>query len=54
MSPGLETARESFIDRRCSDISQRTPLMERRQFADSFDNLSPEAQNWAKPSTSTS
>ena len=44
MSSGLETTRESFIDRRCSDISQRTPLMERRQFADSFDNLSPEAQ----------
>jgi hypothetical protein len=44
MSSGLETARESFVDRRSYDISERAPLMERRQFADSFDYLSPEAQ----------
>jgi hypothetical protein len=40
----LETGKDLFVDRRSNDISQRTPLMERRQFANSFDDLSPEAQ----------
>ena len=43
MSPGLETARESFIDRRSYDISHALRLWS-GPVADSFDNLSPEAQ----------
>ncbi len=32
-----------FIDRRNSDIQRNSPGLERRQFSDSHDNLSPDA-----------
>jgi hypothetical protein len=33
-----------FVERRSYDVAQRSPAMERRQFADSHEGLSPEAQ----------
>ena len=44
MSQALQSPPDSFLDRRSYDVSQRTPAVERRQFADSYEELSPEAQ----------
>ena len=44
MSQGLKSPPEGFVDRRSFNVSQRSPALERRQFADSFEGLSPEAQ----------
>lgn len=48
MSQELETSPETFVDRRSYDISGRNPAFERRQFANSHDELSPEAQDLAQ------
>jgi hypothetical protein len=47
MSLELETAPAKFVDRRNYDISGRSPALERRQFTNSHDGLSPEAQELA-------
>ena len=44
MPQTFETTTSNFLDRRSYDVSQRTPIMERRQFADSVEGLSPDAQ----------
>jgi hypothetical protein len=47
MSHALHTAGESFVDRRCSEFAVGPPTMERRQFTNTHDSLSPEAQELA-------
>ena len=47
MSQGLETAGGTFVDRRLHEFSAGPPLVERRQFANSHDSLSPEARELA-------
>jgi hypothetical protein len=57
MSLGLETApeqfractakAEQFVDRRSYDVAGRSPAFERRQFTNSHEGLSPEAQELA-------
>ena len=44
MSQGLQSPLGGFVERRSYDVAQRSPAMERRQFADSHEGLSPEAQ----------
>jgi hypothetical protein len=44
MSQGVMTSPQVFIDRRDHDASQSGPTRERRQFADSREELSPEAR----------
>jgi hypothetical protein len=44
MSQMLEAPAESFVDRRSHDVSGHGPAVERRQFANSHDDLSPDAQ----------
>ncbi len=44
MSQGLDSPTRSFVEHRSFDVSQRTPEMERRQFVNSLEGLSPEAQ----------
>ncbi len=44
MSQVLQSPPDTFIDRRSYDVSQRTPALERRQFADAYEELSPDAQ----------
>ena len=48
MSPELETAPETFIDRRTYDVADRNPSFERRQFTNSHEGLSPEALDLAR------
>lgn len=48
MSQGLETQSETFVDRRSHDISGRSPMQERRQFANSHEGLSPDAAELAR------
>jgi hypothetical protein len=48
MSQGLETPLESFVDRRSHDGLVLPPACERRQFANSYDELSPEASELAR------
>ena len=47
MSQGLETAGGTFIERRHGEFPVGPPAMERRQFANSHDALSPEARDLA-------
>lgn len=47
MSQLLETTSGSFVDRRVSDPVGGAPGRERRQFANSHDDLSPEAKELA-------
>ena len=47
MSQGLETASQLFADRRCYDFTVVPPGVERRQFGDSHDGLSPDARDLA-------
>ena len=44
MSQGLETGVDNFLDRRTYDVAQRSPVMERRQFANTHEGLSPDAE----------
>ena len=39
----LATSPEFFVDRRANDVSDRSPAFERRQFSNSYEELSPEA-----------
>ena len=48
MSQGLETVGVSFIDRRNYDVVTGPPGVERRQFANSHEDLSPDAQELAQ------
>ncbi len=47
MSQELSTHPESFVDRRSYEIADRSPTFERRQFTNSHDGLSPDAQELA-------
>jgi hypothetical protein len=47
-SPVLGTASTTFVDRRRSDAPDCPPVCERRQFANSHDELTPEAAELAK------
>jgi len=47
MSQVAESPSASFVDRRSYDEFQATPAVERRQFANSHDELSPEARELA-------
>jgi hypothetical protein len=44
MSQGPHTASESFVERRSCEFAVGPPAMERRQFANTHDGLSPEAR----------
>ena len=48
MNQELETAPTTFIDRRSYDISGRSPAFKRRQFTNSYEELSPEALDLAQ------
>ena len=48
MSQGLETPVGSFVDRRNFDPEDRLPVRERRQFANSHEDLSPDAAELAR------
>jgi hypothetical protein len=48
MSQELDTTSETFIDRRSNDASGRGPVFERRQFTNSHEGLSPDAQELAR------
>ena len=47
MSQLLESATDSFVDRRSYDPGVGHPLKERRQFVNSYDELSPDARQLA-------
>ncbi|HEY4761067.1 MAG TPA: hypothetical protein VIH42_10850 [Thermoguttaceae bacterium] len=47
-SPVLSTGSTSFVERRRSDAPELAPACERRQFANSHEELSPEAAELAK------
>ena len=47
MSQGLDPAVQPFVDRRNYDVAGGSPERERRQFANSHEGLSPEAQELA-------
>ena len=44
----LATEPESFLDRRTNSFPGNEPVFERRQFANSYDDLSPEAAELAR------
>jgi hypothetical protein len=48
MSQGLETACVSFVDRRNYEVVTGPPGVERRQFTNSHEGLSPDAQELAQ------
>ena len=48
MSQGLDTSADVFVDRRNAHSSGHGPLHERRQFANSHEELSPEAAELAR------
>ncbi len=48
MSQALETPVGSFVERRNPDLAPHPPLFERRQFANSHEELSPEARELAQ------
>jgi len=47
MSQGLETPAQTFVDRRNYHLGDRSPICERRQFANSHEGLTPEAAELA-------
>ena len=47
MSQGLETSSLPFLDRRHSDMTLGPPALERRQFTNSHEGLSPDARELA-------
>ena len=48
MSPTFDTAVEPFVDRRNYATSGAAPQRERRQFTNSYEELSPEARDLAQ------
>jgi hypothetical protein len=48
MSQGTQAFPVHFIDRRSSDVTLAAPQRERRQFANSYEELSPEAMELAQ------
>jgi hypothetical protein len=48
MTQELATSQEFFVDRRTYDVSDRSPAFERRQFSNSYEELSPEALDLAR------
>jgi hypothetical protein len=48
MSPTFDTAVEPFVDRRNYSVQGGAPQRERRQFTNSYDELSPEARDLAQ------
>jgi len=48
VSQELETSPATFVDRRSYDVSDRNPTVERRQFTNSHEGLSPEALDLAQ------
>ncbi len=48
MTPELETPVTTFVDRRSCEASGHNPVFERRQFTNSHEGLSPEAQDLAR------
>lgn len=48
MSATATAATESFVDRRATVPPGHAPLIERRQFANSYDELSPDAAELAR------
>ena len=48
MSQGLDTATESFVDRRDYAVQEESPICERRQFTPTHDGLSPDAGELAR------
>ena len=47
MSQGLEVSSGTFVDRRNYDVAVQVPAGERRQFANSYEGLSPDARELA-------
>ena len=52
MTKAAPTEPAAFVDRRIG-AADTTPGRERRQFANSYDDLTPAARNWRSPSTNT-
>ena len=48
MTQELAPSPEFFVDRRANDVSNRSPAFERRQFSNSYEELSPEALELAR------
>ena len=48
MSASATIAHESFVDRRGSSLPGNAPVLERRQFANTYDELSPDAAELAR------
>ena len=48
MPPESDTATQPFVDRRNYEVSAPSPAMERRQFTNSYDELSAEARELAQ------
>jgi hypothetical protein len=48
MSQAVELADDTFVDRRAYDPGVGRPAVERRQFTNSYEELSPEARELAK------
>ena len=48
MSASATVAQESFVDRRGLSLPSNAPVFERRQFANSYDELSPDAAELAR------
>jgi len=48
VSQELETSPATFVDRRSYDVSGHSPAFERRQFTNSYEELSPEALDLAQ------
>jgi hypothetical protein len=48
MSQAVEFADETFVDRRTYDPKLGRPAVERRQFTNSYEELSPDARELAK------
>ena len=48
MSQSLQSAPDTFVDRRSYDVACRAPAYERRQFTNSHEDLSPDALELAR------
>jgi hypothetical protein len=48
MSEGLDVSCSAFVDRRTYDVSIAPPALERRQFTNSHEELSPDARELAQ------
>lgn len=48
MSQGLESTDAAFVDRRNYEVGAGAPVIERRQFTNSHDGLSPDARELAQ------